>query len=252
SPVWEAHRKVEKSIGKTFLNSIKLALKLHWKRFIYCVLLMACFSFMSHGTQDLYPTFLKVQLGYTSSQVTILTVVANIGAIIGGLTCGYMSQLYGRKITIVISVILAACFMSLYILPRQFGWLIVGAFAVYFFVQGALGVVPAHLNELSPPELRGTFPGLTYQLGSLIAASSAQIEAKLGEKFKKNGTPNYGLIIVLLSVIVMTLLVIITLLGKENKDINFIEQVEQHIIIDKEKVKGKGQDEREMVVISDA
>jgi SHS family lactate transporter-like MFS transporter len=87
------------------------------------------------GTQDLYPTFLKTQLGFTTAQVTILTVVANIGAIIGGSICGYLSQLFGRRRAIVISVVLAACFMPLYLLPKNFGLLIVGAFAEYFCVQ---------------------------------------------------------------------------------------------------------------------
>ncbi|RGB29475.1 carboxylic acid transporter [Rhizophagus diaphanus] len=254
SPVWKAHRNARKSGGKTFLSSTKLALKHHWKKFIYCVLLMSCFSFMSHGTQDLYPTFLKTQLGFTTAQVTILTVVANIGAIIGGSICGYLSQLFGRRKTIFISVVLAACFMPLYILPKNFGLLIVGAFAEYFCVQGALGIVPAHLNELSPPEFRGTFPGLTYQLGTLVASSSAQVEAKLGEIFKKNGIYNYGIVIVVLSLIVMTLLALLTILGKENKDANFIEQVEiveQITVNDKSKEKETEQDEKVAVTIKD-
>lgn len=114
-----------------------------------------------------------------------------------------------------------------------------------------MGIVPAHLNELSPPEFRGTFPGLTYQLGTLIASSSAQVEAKLGEKFKKNGTYNYGLVIVVLSLIVMTLLALLTVLGKENKDANFIEQVEQITVNDKSKEKETEQDEKATVTIKD-
>ena len=100
-------------------------------------------------------------------------------------------------------------------------------------------MVPAHLNELSPPEFRGTFPGLTYQLGNLISSSAAQIEAKLGERFKKNDKPNYGLIIAVLSLIVMFSLVILTFLGKENKDVNFIKQIEQSTTNDDEKKKQK-------------
>ncbi|CAI2176700.1 5624_t:CDS:2 [Funneliformis geosporum] len=227
SPTWKAQHDVKESTGKAWLQNTKLVLKLHWRRFIYCVLLMACFNFLSHGTQDLYPTFLKVQLGYQTAQVTILTVIANIGAITGGSICGYLSQLYGRRVTIIIAVTLAACFVPLYLLPKSFASLSVGAFALYFFVQGAWGVIPAHLNELSPPKFRGTFPGLTYQLGNLISASSAQIEAKLGEKFKKDGKSNYGLTIAILSLIVMTLLVILTLFSKEYKNVNFIEQAEK-------------------------
>lgn len=117
-----------------------------------------------------------------------------------------------------------------------------------------MGIVPAHLNELSPPEFRGTFPGLTYQLGTLVASSSAQVEAKLGEIFKKNGTYNYGFVIVMLSLIVMTLLALLTILGKENKDANFIEQVEiveQITVNDKSKEKETEQDEKVAVTIKD-
>jgi MFS transporter, SHS family, lactate transporter len=144
SPAWEAqheheieeHKKIKKeSISKTWLLNTKLVLKHHWKRFTYCVLLMACFNFLSHGTQDLYPTFLSIELGFKTSQITIILIVANIGAIIGGTFCGYISQLYGRKITIIVSVILAACFIPLYLLPTKMGPLIAGAFALYFFVQ---------------------------------------------------------------------------------------------------------------------
>uniref|UniRef100_A0A1D1YPR8 Carboxylic acid transporter n=1 Tax=Anthurium amnicola TaxID=1678845 RepID=A0A1D1YPR8_9ARAE len=240
SPVWEAHRDVRRLDRKSFLTSTKLALKHHWRRFIYCVLLMTCFSFMSHGTQDLYPTFLKSELGFTTSKITILTVIENIGAILGGTICGYLSQFLGRRRTILVSVILAACFMPLYILPKNFGLLIAGAFAVFFCVQGAFGVIPAHLNEISPSEFRGLFPGLTYQLGTLVASSSAQVEAKLGETFKENGKSNYGLVIIVLSIIVMTLLALLIAFGKENKDVNFIEQVGQ---VEKITIESKGKEE---------
>ncbi|EXX70295.1 Jen1p [Rhizophagus irregularis DAOM 197198w] len=244
SPAWKAQKNVSESTGKTWLLNTKLVLKHHWRRFVYCVLLMAFFYFFSHGTQDLYPTFLKAQLGYTPAQVTILTVVANIGAIIGGSLCGYLSQLYGRKLIIIVSAILAACFVPLYLLPRNFGLLILGAFALYFGVQGAWGVVPAHLNELSPSEFRGTFPGLTYQLGNLISSSSAQIEAKLGERFTKNGKPDYGLVIAVLTLIVIFLLVVLTLFSREYKDIDFVEQAKQSAI-DNEKDEAEKQIEQE-------
>jgi MFS transporter, SHS family, lactate transporter len=95
-------------------------------------------------------------------------------------------------------------------------------------------VVPAHLNELSPAEFRGTFPGLTYQLGNLISSSSAQIEAKLGEKFKKNGKPDYGLVIAVFTLIVIFLLVVLTLFSREYKNVDFIEQAKQSVINNEE------------------
>ncbi|RGB29474.1 major facilitator superfamily protein [Rhizophagus diaphanus] len=251
SPAWKAQKNVSESTGKTWLLNTKLVLKHHWRRFVYCVLLMACFNFLSHGTQDLYPTFLKAQLGYTPAQVTILTVVANIGAIIGGSLCGYLSQLYGRKLIIIVSAILAACFVPLYLLPRNFGLLILGAFALYFGVQGAWGVVPAHLNELSPSEFRGTFPGLTYQLGNLISSSSAQIEAKLGERFTKNGKPDYGLVIAILTLIVIFLLVVLTLFSREYKDIDFVEQAKQSAIDNEAEKQIELENEKGKVIVED-
>lgn len=115
---------------------------------------------------------------------------------------------------------------------------------IILIFQGAWGVVPAHLNELSPSEFRGTFPGLTYQLGNLISSSSAQIEAKLGERFTKNGKPDYGLVIAVLTLIVIFLLVVLTLFSREYKDIDFVEQAKQSAI-DNEKDEAEKQIEQE-------
>ncbi|RHZ48809.1 hypothetical protein Glove_541g8 [Diversispora epigaea] len=158
---------------------VKFALKHYWIRIIHTVLLMSCFNFMSHGTQDLYPTFLKNELNFSPGEVTITIVIANIGAIIGGTIFGFLSQSWGRRFTIIICTFFGICFLPLYAFPQNRWLLTFGAFMVYLFIQGAWGIIPAHLNELSPPEFRGTFPGLTYQLGNLAAASSAQIEAIL-------------------------------------------------------------------------
>ncbi|CAG8610320.1 4385_t:CDS:2 [Diversispora eburnea] len=191
---WKNNHSNQKFKGKKWYIEIKFVLRDHLIRIIHTVLLMACFNFMSHGTQDLYPTFLRDELNFSPQEVTLTTVVASIGAIIGGTTFGFFSQSWGRRLAIIICASFGFCFLPLYVLPQNRWLLTFGAFMLYFFVQGAWGIIPAHLNELSPPEFRGTFPGLTYQLGNLIAASSAQIEATLGEKFTKNGKPNYGLV----------------------------------------------------------
>ncbi|KAF9346505.1 hypothetical protein BGX26_001971 [Mortierella sp. AD094] len=168
-------------------------LKKHWLRCIYAVLLMAGFNFMSHGSQDLYPTFLKVQLGYSASQATVATVVMNIGAIIGGLLVGYLSEYYGRRTMIIWASVLGLCFLPLWMLPTSYSPLVAGAFFMQFCVQGAWGVIPVHLAELSPPGFRSTFPGLAYQLGNLISASASQIEAVAGAHHKlPNGKPDYA------------------------------------------------------------
>ncbi|CAG8546288.1 15481_t:CDS:2 [Acaulospora morrowiae] len=220
SPMWERQHANEKASGKNWWTEVKSVFTCHWIRIIHTVCLMACFNFISHGTQDLYPTFLKTQLHLSAGEITLTLVIANIGAIIGGTLFGFYSQYWGRRRAIVIAAFLAGCFLPLFVLPRNRWVLSFGAFMVYFFVQGAWGVVPAHLNELSPPDFRGTFPGLTYQLGNLIAASSSQIEASLGEKFPQNGEPDYGLTQAIFVACALVLLIFFVSIGKEAKGID--------------------------------
>ncbi|PKY51549.1 putative metabolite transport protein YjhB [Rhizophagus irregularis] len=197
--------------------------KHHWSKIIHTILLMAGLNFISHGTQDLYPTYLKTQLLFSPEEITVTTIVANVGAIVGGAVCGYVSQYLGRRRTIIVAMVLLGASLPLFVLPRNRVLLSVGAFLVYFFVQGAYGIAPAHLNELSPPNFRGTFPGFTYQLGVLIASSSAQIEAVLGEKFPKDGLPDYGLTQAILTACAAFCLIILASIGKEAKNVDFVE-----------------------------
>ena len=155
----------------------------NWKRFAYLVGLMAMMNFISHGTQDMYPTFLKKELLYNSSQVATITVIATIGAICGGLLFGHLSQSWGRRRAMVTAVLLAVVVIPLWIKAPTVALICLGAFLMQFMVQGAWGVIPAHINELSPNKLRGFFPGFAYQLGVLIASSIPTIEAVLGEHF---------------------------------------------------------------------
>ncbi|GBB95248.1 hypothetical protein RclHR1_00250046 [Rhizophagus clarus] len=223
SQLWERSQENHKSIGYSWINEIKLIFKHHWLKIIHTILLMACLNFTSHGTQDLYPTYLKTQLLFSPEKITIITIIANIGAIVGGAVCGYVSQYLGRRRTIIVAMVFLGASLPLFVLPHNHVLLGIGAFLVYFFVQGAYGVAPAHLNELSPPNFRGTFPGFTYQLGVLIASSSAQIEAVLGEKFPKNGLPDYGLTQAILTACAAFCLIILAFLGKEAKNANFVE-----------------------------
>ncbi|CAG8665172.1 11461_t:CDS:2, partial [Racocetra fulgida] len=148
------------------------------------------------------------------TDVTVTTVIANIGAIMGGTLCGYLSQYFGRKKTVVIAMILAGAFLPIIAIPVNKQLVTFGAFIVYFFVQ------------LSPPAFRGTFPGLTYQLGNLIAASAAQIEAVLGEAFPKNGVANYGLTIAVFSACAMFGVIVFISTGSENRNVDFMKQAE--------------------------
>jgi SHS family lactate transporter-like MFS transporter len=144
-------------------------LRRHWKLAVYAMLLMTAFNFFSHGTQDLYPTFLQKQRHYNHGTVSAIAILYNIGAILGGLTFGSISQKLGRRRAIVAAALMVLPAVWLWAFSPNVVLLATGAFFVQFFVQGAWGVIPAHLNELSPPEARGAFPGTVYQLGNFIA-----------------------------------------------------------------------------------
>jgi len=153
----------------------------HWKLALYAILLMTGFNFFSHGTQDLYPTFLREQHHFGDATVTFITVVLNIGAIVGGLTFATISQSFGRRRTVILVALMALPVIYFWAYAPTAMTLAAGAFLMQICVQGAWGVVPVHLNELSPPAVRGTFAGTVYQLGNLIASVNAVFQAKLAE-----------------------------------------------------------------------
>jgi SHS family lactate transporter-like MFS transporter len=153
----------------------------HWKLVLYAILLMTGFNFFSHGTQDLYPTFLRVQHHFDDATVTFITVVLNLGAIVGGLTFATLSQSLGRRKTVISVALLALPVIYFWAYAPTAMTLAAGAFLMQVCVQGAWGVVPVHLNELSPPGVRGTFAGTVYQLGNLIASVNAVFQAELAE-----------------------------------------------------------------------
>jgi SHS family lactate transporter-like MFS transporter len=174
SAAWEEHRTDWPTYRKSIFQ--------HWKRFLYLVLLMAMMNFISHGTQDVYPTLLK-NFGFTPTRVADITVLSMIGAIIGGLVFGSFSDRIGRRWAIMIATSCALLVLPLWLAGHSLALLVVGVFLMQFFVQGAWGVIPAHINELSPGHLRGFFPGFAYQLGVLCASSIPYLEAWLGEMF---------------------------------------------------------------------
>lgn len=151
--------------------------------FLYLVLLMAMMNCISHGTQDMYPTYLQKQLHYSVGATSGVTAISMLGAIVGGLIIGYISDRWGRKRSMIAAALLAVCVIPLWVFAPNQALVMVGAFLMQFMVQGAWGVIPAHINELSPPQVRGFFPGFAYQLGVLIASSIAYAEALLGEHF---------------------------------------------------------------------
>jgi SHS family lactate transporter-like MFS transporter len=190
-------------------------LKAHWKLAIYAVLLMTAFNFFSHSTQDLYPTFLQVEHGLSSYAIGTIAVIYNIGAIIGGLLFGSLSERVGRRRAIIGAALLSLPIVPLWAMSGNLVLLAIGAFLMQFMVQGAWGVIPAHLNELSPADARGTFPGVVYQLGNLFASANttlqAGIAAHLGNKYSLAlaGTAACAAIVVAL----------LTALGREAKGV---------------------------------
>ena len=151
----------------------------HWKRFAYLVLLLAMMNFIAHGTQDMYPTFLQQQHGFSPQRTSDFTVIAMIGALCGGLVFGFISDGRGRRRTMVAAVLLGLLVIPLWVFAPNLPLILLGGFLMQFMVQGAWGVIPVHINELSPDQLRGFFPGLAYQFGVLIASGSAYFEARM-------------------------------------------------------------------------
>jgi SHS family lactate transporter-like MFS transporter len=210
SPSWSKEAAGER--GST-LN----VLKSHWKLGIYAVLLMTAFNFFSHGTQDIYPTFLQVQHKFTPHVVSIIAVVYNIGAICGGILFGTLSERFGRRRCIIIAALLTLPVIPLWAFSSGPVLLAIGAFLMQFTVQGAWGVIPVHLNELSPDAARGTFPGFVYQLGNLLASVNATLQAGIAEHFGGN----YGLALAIVAGTVAIVIAVLTAAGTEAKGVVF-------------------------------
>jgi SHS family lactate transporter-like MFS transporter len=211
SPAFLAHR------GRVERPSFLSVVQRHIGKLIYVVLLMTAFNFFSHGTQDLYPTFLKVQHGFSTATVSTIAVVYNIGAILGGLTFGLLSERIGRRRAIVIAALLALPIIPLWAFSETPVMLAVGAFLMQVAVQGAWGIVPVHLNELSPDEIRGTFPGFAYQLGNLLASVNATLQAGIAESHGNN----YALALALVCGIVAIAVAVLAGFGREARGVEF-------------------------------
>jgi len=184
--------------------------------FLYLVGLMAMMNFISHGTQDLYPTFLQRARHFTVNATAFVTAVSMVGAIVGSLVFGYFSDRRGRRVAMVTAVLLGVVVIPLWILGRNEPTVLVGAFLMQMMVQGAWGIIPAQLNELSPPQLRGFFPGFAYQIGVLIASSIAYIEAVLAEHF------SYATSMGVLAGVVLLVGAAVIWAGPEAKGVSFL------------------------------
>jgi SHS family lactate transporter-like MFS transporter len=177
SEVWEQTREnVVRS--KTTIRQI-LSQPAVLRRFIYLIALMTAFNWMSHGTQDIYPTFLKDGLHFAPNTALYIAILYNVGAILGGTIMGTLSERYGRRVIVIVCAVLGLPLLPLFAASTTIGLICLGSFLMQFVVQGAWGVIPAHLNELSPPEIRGFYPGVTYQLGNCLAAFNLPIQERL-------------------------------------------------------------------------
>jgi SHS family lactate transporter-like MFS transporter len=209
SPAWLQGRilnKPENRLGKDILT--------YFGSFVLLVVLMFAFNSFSHGTQDLYPTFLTKGHQLGPQKVMFITVIANIGALLGGILFGTWSEKIGRRRAIVIAALLAIPVIPLWAYSHTVAMLALGGFLMQFMVQGAWGVIPAHLNELSPPAVRGTFPGFAYQLGNLLSSRNVVIQAKLVENRYRGMYPP---VLAWTVVVVVTLVVVVTGSGRERK-----------------------------------
>jgi len=209
SPAWlqgRVSREAESHLGKDISANLG--------NFLFLVVLMFAFNSFSHGTQDLYPTFLQKNHQFSPQIVGLIAIVYNIGALLGGILFGTWSERIGRRRAIVIAALLAIPVIPLWAYSHTVPMLALGGFLMQFMVQGAWGVVPAHLNELSPPAVRATFPGFAYQLGNFLSSRNAVIQAKLVEH-RYGGS--YPPVLAWTVVLIASLVAVVTWSGTEKR-----------------------------------
>ena len=220
-----------KAAGKTtspqaFWRDCKQMLRRDWGMFIYCCILMTWFYYYSHTSQDSYTTFMLTGKDLDNSAASRASIIMKTGACVGGTIIGYMSQFVGRRRAIIAAALVSGVLIPAWILPKSEASLSATGFFMQFFVQGAWGVIPIHLNELSPVAFRSTFPGVTYQIGNMISSPSAQIvnavaestfiKGPLGDKVEAYG-PTMGVA----TAIIVIGIVLTTLVGPEKRGRSF-------------------------------
>jgi SHS family lactate transporter-like MFS transporter len=210
SPAWQRTRGLPK-------KPLAALMRDHWMLFAYSVILMTAFNFLSHGTQDLYPTFLQAQRSLDTQTVSTIVIIANVGAIIGALSFGPLCQRIGRRRAIITAALFILPLIPLWAFSTSVVLLALGGFLIQLCVQGAWAVVPVHLNELSPDQVRATFPAFTYQLGNLLASANATIQAS----FADNRGGNYALALAVVGGLAALSVALLTLAGRENHSVEF-------------------------------
>ncbi len=207
SPSWTAGA----APGRASLREIWGAVRNYLPTLLFLVALMAAFNAFSHGSQDLYPTFLQVQHGFSAAATGTIAIVMNCGALLGGIFFGGLSERIGRRRAIVLAAALALPLVPLWAYSATPVMLAAGGFLMQFMIQGAWGIVPAHLTELSPPSVRAILPGFAYQLGNLAMAKMGPFQAALAESHGGN----YGRVLAGTIATVAVALIVLTSLGPE-------------------------------------
>jgi SHS family lactate transporter-like MFS transporter len=201
----------ERTRGQPRPNPFGVLLR-HWRTALYVIVLMTAFNFFSHGTQDLYPTFLQSEHGFDTHRTGLIVAIMNVGAITGGVLFGAWSERISRRWAIILAALLALPVIPLWAFSHGTAALAIGAFVMQVAVQGAWGIVPVHLNELSPEGVRGMFPGFAYQAGNLIASVNATLQAGIAHR---HGSYSYALALV--AGITAVVIAVWTFLGPEKK-----------------------------------
>jgi len=211
SKAWEQHR------APTIAAILRTASG-HWKIFCYLVVLMTMMMFLSHGTQDLYPHFLRSVYRISNTTIADIAMIYNVGAVLGAILFGFLSERLGRRRSMVLALILSLAMIPAWAFGRSLTAVVLGAFAMQMGVQGAWGIIPAHLNELSPDAVRGLMPGFAYQLGILIAAPVNSIQFWLQSKV------GYSWALAGFEAVNIVLLGITVSLGSERKGRSFLHE----------------------------
>jgi SHS family lactate transporter-like MFS transporter len=215
SPAWLAERVAKKTRPAGERSSMFREIGKNLPSLLFLTVIMTAFMAFSHGTQDLYPTFLKhdklIRPGLT---LTAIAITANIGAVLGGVCFGTFSERVGRRKAILVAVLLAIPMVPLWAFSHTAVLLAVGGFAMQFMVQGAWGVIPVHLNEMSPASVRAIFPGLAYQLGNVLASRNSVLQAAVATRYFGG---RFAPVLAWTVVVVAVVVAVVTWLGKEAK-----------------------------------